>query len=138
MVSTTVYDDNNLDDADYDLGLPDGEVLDIVCCVLLVVSVLVPVLVVDGLIFSSTVEAFGELVFGLAGASFGAKLNGDGVGAVLTERMALNNFSPSMSTSKTFCATSEIALQTFDLTELWLSYFYYRICYKLNEFLGRK
>ena len=40
-----------------------------VCCVLLAVSILVPVLVadslvVDGLIFSSTVEAFGELPMG--------------------------------------------------------------------------
>ena len=39
-------------------------------------------LVVDDLIFSCTVEAFGGLVFGLAEASFGAKLNGVGVGAV--------------------------------------------------------
>ena len=55
------------------------------CCVLLAVSVLVPVLafddlVIDGLMFSSTVEAFGALVFGLAEASFGVKLNGVGAG----------------------------------------------------------
>ena len=56
-------------DADRDLGFAEGGVLDVVCCVLLAVSVLVPVLVadglvVDGLIFSSTVEAFGELPMG--------------------------------------------------------------------------
>ena len=50
----------------------------------------------------------------MAEVSFGAKLNGVKVGAVPTERMALNNVSPSMSTPKTFCATSEISLQTFD------------------------
>ena len=119
MVSTAVYDDDDLGDADCDLSLAEGEVLDAVCCVLLAVSVLVPFLVVDGLvvdglIFSSTVEAFGALVFGLAGASFGAKLNGVGTGAVPTDGMALNNVSPSMSTLKIFCATSEISLQTFD------------------------
>ena len=85
MVSTTVYNDDDLDDADCDLGLVEGEVLDVVCCVLLAVSVLVPVLafddlVIDGLMFSSTVEAFGALVFGLAEASFGVKLNGVGAG----------------------------------------------------------
>ena len=31
-----------------------------------------------------------------------------------TEGMTLNNLSPSMSTPKIFCATSEISLQTFD------------------------
>ena len=82
-------------------------------------GVLVPVLVfdglvVDGLMFSSTVEAFGALVFGLAEASFGVKLNGVGAGAVPTEGMALNNVSPSMSTPRIFCATSDISLQTFD------------------------
>ena len=94
MVFTTVCDDDDLDDADYDadLGLAEDEVLDVVCCGLLFVSVLVPVLVADGLvanglIFSSTVEAFGALVFGLAEASFGAKLNG--VGAVPAEGMTL-------------------------------------------------
>ena len=120
LVSTTVYDDADLDDADYDSGLAEGEVLDVVCCVLLAVSVLVPVLVfdglvVDGLMFSSTVEAFGALVFGLAETSFGLKLNGFGAGAVSTEGMALvNNVSPLMSTPKIFCATSDISLQTFD------------------------
>ena len=58
MVSTTVYDDDDFDDADCDSGLAEGEVLDAVCCVLLAVSVLVPVLVFDGLMVSSTVEAF--------------------------------------------------------------------------------
>ena len=67
MFSTTAYDDDDdLDDADCDLGLAEDEVLDVVCCVLLAVSVLVPVLVfdglvVDGLMFSSTAEAFGAL-----------------------------------------------------------------------------
>ena len=113
MVSTTVYGDDDLDDTDCDLGLAEGEVLDVVCCGLLTVSVLVPVLVADSLIFSSTEEAFGVLVFHFAEASFGAKRNGVGVGTVPTEGMALN-VSPSMSTPKIFCATSEICLQTFD------------------------
>ena len=61
LVSATVYYDDDLDDADCDLRLAEGKVLDVVCCVLLAVSVLVPVLVfdglaVDGLMFSSTVE----------------------------------------------------------------------------------
>ena len=64
--------------------------------------------------FSSTVESFGVLVFGLAEASFGVKLSGAGAGAVPTEGMALNNVSPSMSTPRIFCATSDISLQTFD------------------------
>ena len=70
--------------------------------------------------FFSTVEAFGALVFGLAEASFGVKLNGDGVGAgaVPTEGMALNNVSPLMSTPKIFCATSYISLQTLDFFSL--------------------
>ena len=98
-----------MDDADCDLGLAEGEVFDVFCCVLLAVSVSVPVLlvdglVVDGLIFSSTVGAFEALVFCLAGASFGAKLVG--AGAVPTGGMASNNFSPSMSTPKIFCASS--------------------------------
>ena len=119
MVSTTVYDDDDLDGADCDLGLAEDEILDVVCCVLLAVSVVVPVsvfdgLVVDGLMFFSTVEAFGALVFGLAEASFGVKLNGVGARAVPTEGMALNNVSPLMSTPKIFCATSDICLQTFD------------------------
>ena len=89
MVSTTVYDNDDLDDANCDLGLAEGGILHVVCCVLLAVSVLVPVLVFDGLVgeglmFSSTVEAFGALVFGLAEASFGVKLNGVGAGAVPT------------------------------------------------------
>ena len=105
MVFGTVYDDDDLDDADCDSGLAEGEFLDVARCGLLVVSVLGPVLVVDGLmadglIFSCTVEAFGALVFGLAEASFGAKLNGVGVGAVPTEGggrgIALNNVSLSM------------------------------------------
>ena len=108
MVYTTVYDDDDLDDADCDLGLAEGEVLDVVCCVLLAVSVLVPVLVFGGLMFSSTVEAFGSLVFGLAEASFGVKLNGVGAGVVPTEGMALNNASPLMSTPKFVYATSNI------------------------------
>ena len=111
-------DDDDLDDTDCDLGLAEGEVLDAVCCVLLAVSVLVPVLVfdglaVDGLVFSSTAEAFGALFFGLAEASLGTKLNGVGAGAVPTEEMALN-VSSSMSTPKIFCATSEISSETFD------------------------
>ena len=119
MVSTTVYDDDNLDDVYCDLGLAEGEVLDVVCCVFLAVYVLVPVLVfdglvVDGLIFSGIIEAIGALVFGLAEASFKAKLNEVGVGAVPTEGMALNNVSSSISTPKTFCATFEISSQTFD------------------------
>ena len=98
MVSTTVCDNDDLDDADCNLGLAEGEVLDVVCCVLLAVSVLVPGLVfdglvVDGLMFSSTVETFGALVFGIAEASFEVKLNGVGAGAVPTEGMALNNVS---------------------------------------------
>ena len=72
-------------------------------------------LVVDGLIFSSTVEAFGALVFGFAEASFGLKLNGVGGGAVPTEGMALNNVSPSMSTPRIFYATSDVSLETSDL-----------------------
>ena len=40
LVSAIVYDDDNLDDADCDLGLAEGEVLHVVCCVLLAVSVL--------------------------------------------------------------------------------------------------
>ena len=44
-------------------------------------------LVADDVIFSSTVEAFSAMVFGLAEASFGAKLNGVGVGAVPAEIM---------------------------------------------------
>ena len=81
-------------DADRDFRLAEGEILDVVCCGLLAANVLVRVLVVDGLmadglIFSSTVEVFGALVFGLAEASFGAKLNGVGVGAVPTVGMAL-------------------------------------------------
>ena len=102
------------------LGLNEGEVLDVVCSVLLVVSVLVSVLVFDGLVadglmFSSTVEleAVGALVFGLGEASFGLKLNGVGAVAVPTEGMALNNVSPLMSTPKIICATSDISLQTF-------------------------
>ena len=31
-----------------------------------------------------------------------------------TEGMVLNNVSPSMSTPRIFCATSDISLQTFD------------------------
>ena len=94
--------------------------MDVVCCGLLVVSVLVPVLVVDGLvadglIFFSAVEAVGARVLGLAQASFGAKLNGVGAGAVPTEGMTLNNVSPSMSIPKIFFAISEISLQTFDI-----------------------
>ena len=49
------------------------------------------ILVIDGVVSDG-------LIFGLAEASFGAKLNGVGVGAVPTEGMALNNVSP----SKTF------------------------------------
>ena len=117
LISTTDYDNDDLDDANCDLGLAEGEVLDVVCCVLLAVSVLVPVsvfdgLVLDGLMFSSTVEAFGTLVFGLAEASFRVKLNGVGAGTVPTEGMDLNNVSPWMSTPKIFCATSDISLQT--------------------------
>ena len=44
MVSTTVYGDDDLDDADCDSGLAEGEVMDVVCCGLLAVSVLVRVL----------------------------------------------------------------------------------------------
>ena len=88
LVSTTVYDDDDLDYGDFDLGLAEGEVLDVVCCGLMVVSVLAPVLVVDGLvadgfIFPSTVGDFGALVFGLAEPSFVAKRNGVGVGQCL-------------------------------------------------------
>ena len=68
----------------------------------------------DGLIFSSAVEAFGALVLGLAEVSFGAELNGVGVGAVPTEGVALNNVSSSVSIPKIFYATSEISLETFD------------------------
>ena len=50
MVSTTVNDDDDLDDANCDLGLAEGEVLDVVCCVLLAVSALVLVLVVVGFV----------------------------------------------------------------------------------------
>ena len=64
--------------------------------------------------FSSTVEAFEVLVFGLAEASFGVELSGVWAGAVPTEGMSLNNVSPSMSTPRIFCATSDISLQTFD------------------------
>ena len=64
--------------------------------------------------FSSTVEGFGALVFGFKEVSFGVKLNGVGAGAVPVERMALNNVSPSMSTPRMFCATSDISLQTSD------------------------
>ena len=97
MGSTTVYDNDDLDVADCDLGFAEGGVLDVVCCVLLAVSVLVPVLVVcalvvDGFIFSSTVEAFGALIFGLEGASFGAKVNG--VGAVPSEGKSLIQDAP--------------------------------------------
>ena len=60
MVSTMVYGDDDLDDADCSLGLAVGEVLDVVCCGLLTVCVLVPAIAVDSLMFSSTVEAFGE------------------------------------------------------------------------------
>ena len=85
MVSTIVYDDDDdLDVADCDLGLSEGEVLDVVCFVLLAVSVVVPVLVFDGFMFFSTAEAFGALVFGLTEASFGVRLNGVGAGAVPT------------------------------------------------------
>ena len=85
MVSTTVYDDDDLDNVYCDLGLAEGEVLDVVFCVFSAVCVLVPVLVFDGLvvdcsIFSSTIEAIGALVFGLAEVSFKAKLNEGGVG----------------------------------------------------------
>ena len=38
---------------------------------------------VDGLIFSSTVEVFGALVFGLAEVSFGERLLDVGVGQCL-------------------------------------------------------
>ena len=94
------------------------------CAVLLAVSVLVPVLVfdglvVDGLMFSHTVEAYGALVFGLTEASFGVKLNGVGAGAVPTEGMALNNVSPSMTTPGIFCATSDIS-STHLTSFLWL------------------
>ena len=80
---------------------------------------LVPVLVFDGLLvgglmFSSTEEAFGAPFSGLAEAFFGVNLNGVGAGAVSTEEMALNNVSPSMSTPRIFCATSDISLRTFD------------------------
>ena len=119
MVSSTVYDDDDLDDADCDLSLAEGEVLDVVCCVSLAFSVFVPVLVFDGLVvdrlmFSSTVETFGALVFGVAEPSFGVKLNGVGAGAVPTEGMALNDVLHSMSTPRNFCAISDISLQTFD------------------------
>ena len=50
MVFITVYDDDDLDDANCDLGLAEGEVLDVMCYGLLFVSILVPVLVVDGLV----------------------------------------------------------------------------------------
>ena len=50
MVSATVYGDDDLDDADCDLGLAEIEVLDVVCCGLLAVSILFQVLVVDGLV----------------------------------------------------------------------------------------
>ena len=36
-VCLSAYDDDDLDDAGSDLGLVDGEVLDVVCCVLLAV-----------------------------------------------------------------------------------------------------
>ena len=92
-----------------------GEVLDVVCCRLLSVPVLVTDgLVVDGLMFSSTVGTFEALVFGLAEVSFGAKLNGVGVGAEPMDRMALSNFSPEMSTARIFCAKPEIRLQTLN------------------------
>ena len=120
-VSTTVHHDDDLDDADCDLGLAEGEVLDVVCCVLLAVGGLVPVLVFDGwvvdvLMFSSTVEAFGALVFGLAVVSFGLglRLNGVVAGAVPTEGIDLNDVSPSMSTRRVFCPTSDISSQTCD------------------------
>ena len=65
--------------------------------------------------FSSTVVAFGAMIFGLAEASFGVKLNGVGAGAVPTEGMALNNVPPSMwTTPKIFYTTFDISLQTFD------------------------
>ena len=48
-VFPTVYGDDDLDDADWGLGLAVGEVLDVVCCGLSTVCVLVPVLVADGL-----------------------------------------------------------------------------------------
>ena len=104
------------DDADCDLGLVEGEVFHVVCCVLLTVSILVPVLVVDGLvvdglIFSITVETFGALLFALTRASVRARLNGVGVGALPAEGMALNNIPPSMSI---FYAPFETSLQTFD------------------------
>ena len=108
MVSTTIYGDDDLDDADCDLSLAEGEVLDILCCGFLAVSVLVPVLVdglvADGLIFSSTVEAlehwtltWQELLLPLGKTKWSW-----GLGS------ALNNVSPSMSIPKVFCATSEI------------------------------
>ena len=64
-----------------------------------------------GLKFSSTVEAFEALVFDLAQVS---KLNVVGAGAVSTEGMASNTFSPAMSTTNMFCTTSGICLHTFD------------------------
>ena len=91
--------------------------------VLLAVSVLIPFLVfdglvVDGLMFSSTVEVFGALLFGLAEVSFG--VNGAEAGAVPTEGMALNNVSPSMWTSRIFA--------TFDISYKHLTSFLWLLC----------
>ena len=150
MVSTTAYGDDDLDDADCDLGFTEGEVLDLTSCALLAVSVLVPVLVVDGLvvdglILSSTVEAFGALVFDLAEASFGAKLNGIGVGAVPTEGRALIMFHLLCRLPRFFVPLLKFLYKHLILvygsfakicvTELWSNY---SSCYKRNEFLGRK
>ena len=60
---------------------------------------------------TATVEAYIALVFDLAQVS---KLTGVGAGAVSTEGMASNTFSPAMSTTNIFCTTSEICLHTFD------------------------
>ena len=112
LVSTTVYDDDDLDDADCDLGLAEGEVLDVVCCVLLAVSVLVPVLVFDGLVVDAVnvfqcYRGFWSTDLWLDRSFLWGK-------AKSTEGMALNNVSPSMSTPRIFCATSDISLRTFD------------------------